>query len=274
MAEDEAEGAAVSERERRQGPVTRDLFMLFLALVSIAILIYDETATVPEDERQALIVIDGFIVLVFAAEFIYGLWRAQDKRAYWKSHWWEIPGLVPMALGEASFLRAFRLARLARIIRIVRVISVLARLRRANAKAKGFIARSHLATVLAVAGMLIVTCAYLEFLAEKDANPQFRTFWDALWWAIVTTTTVGYGDKFPITTEGKLVAIVLMFTGIGIIGALAGSLANALIKTPASSSSAAKPLEERLRELSDLHGSGKLTDDEFQRAKQRLLSEA
>lgn len=272
MAAEETGKAAVADRERRQGPVSRDLLMLFLALVSIAILIYDETTNIPQDERQALIVIDAFIVLVFAIEFVYGLWTAQDKRAYWKSHWWELPGLVPMAVGEASFLRAFRLARAARVIRIIRVISVLARLRRANAKARGFISRSHLATVLAVAGMLIVTCAYLEFLAEKDANPgQFGSFWDALWWAIVTTTTVGYGDKFPLTTEGRLVAIVLMFTGIGIIGALAGSLANALLKTPGGGGP--RPLEERLKELSDLHAAGKLTDDEFGRAKAKVLSE-
>lgn len=271
MAEQKA--SAVADRERGQAPVTRDLFMLVLALVSIAILIYDETAKIPSDERLALIVIDGFIVVVFAAEFVYGLWRAENKKAYWKSHWWELPGLVPMALGEASFLRAFRLARLARVVRIVRVISVLARLKRANAKAKGFIARSHLATVLAVAGMLIVTCAYLEFLAEKDTNPQFQSFWDALWWAIVTTTTVGYGDKFPLTTEGKLVAMVLMFTGIGIIGVLAGSLANALLKTPGSPQTG-KPLEERLRELGELHASGRLTDEEFGRAKEKVLGEA
>lgn len=272
----EEEGPAVASEEERQGHVGRDLFMVFLALVSIAILVYDETFSVPADERQALIIIDGIIVVLFALEFAIGIWQAQDKKAYWKSHWWELPGLVPMAAGNVSFLRVFRLVRIARVFRIFRVISVIARLRRANRVAKGFLARSHVAALIAAGATLILACSYLEFLFEKDSpTGHFKTFWDALWWGIVTTTTVGYGDKFPVTVGGKIVAIVLMLTGIGTIGLLAGSLANAFIKAPSSAPPGApKRLEDRLGQLAALHAEGNLTDEEFRAAKAKLLGES
>ena len=253
--------------------VGRDLFMVFLALVSITILVYDEVATIAADERFALLVIDGIIVVVFAVEFLAGLWRAEDKKAYWKSRWWELPGLLPMAVGEASFLRVFRLVRLVRVVRVFRVISVISRLRRANAVAKLFLARSHLANVAVVGLTIIVTCSYLEFLFEKDSpTGHFKTFGDALWWGLVTTTTVGYGDKFPVTTAGKLVAGVLMLTGIGTIGVLAGTFTNALISAP-SATPAPKTVEERLSSLAALHAQGKLSDDEFRAAKAKTLHE-
>ena len=267
--EEEADGTKAGSKVK----IGRDLFMVFLAILSIAILVYDEVATIPPDERYALVVIDALIVLVFAAEFVAGLWRAEDKKAYWKSRWWELPGLLPMAVGQASFLRVFRLVRVIRVVRVLRVISVLSRLRRANAVAKVFLARSHLANVAVVALTLIVTCSYLEFLFEKDSETgHFKTFGDALWWGLVTTTTVGYGDKFPVTVAGRLVAGVLMLTGIGTIGVLAGTFANALIGA-ASAPPPPKGVEERLSSLASLHAGGKLTDEEFRAGKAKVLQE-
>ena len=254
-------------RPSRPGMLGRDLAMVALALLSIAIVIYDEMRRPVGALRTSLILIDLVIVIVFLVEFIVRLRAADDKRAFLKRTWYEVPGMVPMIVGELGFLRFFRL---------FRIVAVGARLFRANRLAQSFLGRTNLGTILGVTSLLLFGCAYAEYFFERNANPaHFANFGEALWWAIVTTTTVGYGDKFPITLGGRIVAGLLMLTGIGLIGTLAATFSNALIKpktAPPSPPSSPK-LEERLGELADLRERGALTDAEFQAAKAKILAE-
>jgi voltage-gated potassium channel len=64
------------------------------------------------------------------------------------------------------------------------------------------------------------------YFFERARNPTINSFGDALWWSVVTATTVGYGDVSPISTEGRLIAVVLMLTGIGVIGVFTASVAS------------------------------------------------
>jgi voltage-gated potassium channel len=252
----------------RRSSIARDVVMVALALFSIGLLIYDEMRHPVGTLRTALVALDLVIVVVFVAEFLYRWREAEDKGAFFRRTWYEIPGMVPMAAGELGFLRFFRL---------FRIIAMAARLWRAKRVAQSFLARSNLTTILGVTALLLFGCAYAEFQFEKTANPgQFANFGEALWWAIVTTTTVGYGDKFPITLGGRMVAGVLMLTGIGLIGTLAATLSNALIKprTETPTATPAPRVEDRLAHLAGLHERGALTDDEFARAKDRVLSES
>jgi voltage-gated potassium channel len=73
---------------------------------------------------------------------------------------------------------------------------------------------------------VVVLGAVAAYEAEHPSNPQFASFGDSLWWSIVTLTTVGYGDIVPITTEGRLVGVMIMVVGVGVLGVLAGSLAS------------------------------------------------
>ena len=106
---------------------------------------------------------------------------------------------------------------LARLARIVRLLLATAGLRR-------FAAR--LGKVAIVAGLVLVLASVAAYHAEHPTNPEFATVGDALWWGIVTLTTVGYGDIVPHTTAGRFAGIVIMFTGIAVLGVLAGSLAS------------------------------------------------
>lgn len=78
--------------------------------------------------------------------------------------------------------------------------------------------------------ILLIGGAVSIYLLERSQNDQFKTFVDGLWWAIVTITTVGYGDKYPVTVAGKIVALIVMFGGIGSFGYIAGSLLEDIIK--------------------------------------------
>jgi len=65
--------------------------------------------------------------------------------------------------------------------------------------------------------------------AEVD-NKEFKSFWDGIWWAVVTVTTVGYGDLYPTNVTGRLIAIVLMFTGIGFLAVLTATISSRFVK--------------------------------------------
>lgn len=81
--------------------------------------------------------------------------------------------------------------------------------------------------VLLAAGVLLILGAWLVELFERRApGSNIHSYWDAIWWAVVTVTTVGYGDRFPVTVGGRVVAIVLMFLGISLIGILTATVAS------------------------------------------------
>ena len=120
--------------------------------------------------------------------------------------WFLLPGF-----GTARFLV---LARLARLVRVVK----------AGGKQLTELVK-QLGRVGVVLTVIIITCSYVAYSAEKATNPLFNSFGTSVWWAIVTLTTVGYGDVYPITTAGRITGVVLMFSGVALIGVLAGTLA-------------------------------------------------
>ncbi|MEU8005428.1 potassium channel family protein [Catellatospora sp. NPDC049111] len=111
----------------------------------------------------------------------------------------------------AGFVVVLRLARLGRLLIATKGV------RRLFAR---------LGRVALVAGAVLFVGAAMAYYAERPTNPEFATYGDALWWAIVTLTTVGYGDIVPITTAGRIDGTAIMLMGVALLGLLAGSLAS------------------------------------------------
>jgi voltage-gated potassium channel len=127
--------------------------------------------------------------------------------------------LLPGSAGR--FVLLMRLARLGRLVM-------------ASSGAKRLFDR--LGKVALVAALVVVVGALIGYYAEHPTNPDFKTFGDALWWAVVTLTTVGYGDVVPITLAGRIDAAMILITGVAILGLLAGSLASFFRLAPAPGS--------------------------------------
>ena len=168
--------------------------------------------------------IDTFVCIVFLADFAVWFRRAPSKLAFMKWGWIDLVSSIP----AYDFLRWGRMLRLIRLVRILRAFRSARHLLTFlfRNRARGLIGTAALAVVV----LLIFSCiAVLVFEDGPDAN--IKTPFDAFWWAISTITTVGYGDKFPVTTEGRIVAIVLMISGVGFFGVLTGLFARLFVES-------------------------------------------
>lgn len=183
--------------------------MIGLALTVAALLFAPDGGWV----RTVNIVIWG----VFVVDYVVRLALSTDRRTFVKRN---VPDLV--AILPLDFFRVARLARLARLFRLVRVTTVLWR---TSSTVRGILSTNGLAQVLAVSGLTVLGGG----LAIRTVEPELGNFWDALWWAVVTSTTVGYGDLSPVDPVGRIIAAVLMLVGIGTIGMLTGSIATYFI---------------------------------------------
>ena len=81
-----------------------------------------------------------------------------------------------------------------------------------------------------IAVLLVIFSAIAILQVEDDPNSNIKTAEDAIWWAYVTITTVGYGDKFPVTTEGRIIAAILMTAGVGMFGTFTAFVASWFVK--------------------------------------------
>ncbi|MDW8060812.1 MAG: potassium channel family protein [Thermomicrobium sp.] len=164
-------------------------------------------------ERPSVELASHAIWGIFIADYVVRLARSRDRRRFVREHLIELVAILPW-----DFLRAARALRLLRLVRLLRAGIWFWRATRAL---RDIATENGLVYVLAVAGGVVLIGSAVFWLVE----PSVRSYGEALWWAIVTVTTVGYGDVAPRTTAGRLVAAVLMLVGIGLLGMLTSSLA-------------------------------------------------
>jgi voltage-gated potassium channel len=204
---------------RPQSPAYQ-LFMLFLCLVTLLGVAIQVILRPPGEVRTVLQVADTVACALFFLDFLVTLHRAPDRWRYMYTWGWlDLLSSIPV-FDAARWGRAARLARLLRLLRGVKASIVLTDVVLMHRRQSAFLAAAL--TLL----LLLVSSSVLILTVEDTAQANIRSAEDALWWATTTMTTVGYGDRYPVTTEGRLIAAALMAAGVGLVGVLSGLLAS------------------------------------------------
>ncbi len=160
------------------------------------------------DLRTTLNLVSWTVWGAFAIDFAARIVLADHRRSYALRHWYDV------ALIVLPLLRPLRLLRLLALARIL------------NRSAAGSLVGQVSTYVVGTAVMAVGLGALAILDSEQgEADANITSFGDALWWASTTVTTVGYGDHYPVTTEGRFIAVGLMIVGIALVGAITASVA-------------------------------------------------
>jgi voltage-gated potassium channel len=195
------------------------LILSFYVLVSLVITTF---LTLTPEVHKILSQIDNFICIVFLIDFFYRYYKSSNKLIFLKWGWIDLISSIPFV----DFLRIGRIFRLLRLLRILRAFKSIKHIAHHVYKDK---TKGLLSTVAIIAFLMVFFSSVTILQVETSPNSNIKTAEDALWWSYTTLTTVGYGDKYPVTTEGRLIAVVLMTTGVALCGTFAGYIASLLI---------------------------------------------
>lgn len=203
-------------------PTKINLFNILVIILSIYVLIafiVDSFFNVPEEISRVLKLLDNAICIFFLIDFVINFSKAENKLQFMKWGWIDLISSIP----NVDYFRAGRLLRLIRLIRILRALH----------KTQGLVnhvfktrSQGAFTSVTTIAVLLILFSSITILQFEDQPNSNIKTAEDAIWWSYVTITTVGYGDKFPVTTEGRLIGVILMTAGVGLFGTFAGFVSN------------------------------------------------
>jgi voltage-gated potassium channel len=185
--------------------VIYEAVMVTLAITVVALLTRPDVGLIS--------VVNRVIWGVFVCDYLLRLAFSGDRRSFVRGNLIDLVAIMP-----ADFFRAARALRVVRILRLLRATAVLWRV---SATVRAILGTNALGWVLTATGVVI----FLGAGAVMVAEPEMGDFGDAVWWSIVTSTTVGYGDLAPESLVGRLVAVVLMIVGIGALGMITGSIA-------------------------------------------------
>lgn len=226
--------------------INYEMFILALSILSLVNLVLDlfiqESALI-----QITILADKVLSLIFLADFLYRLSSAPSKKGYFIQElgWLDLLGSLPFPR-----IRILRLARIIRAVRLMRKYGLKHMLHQFSRDRAG----SALYSV-ALLVFLMLEFGSMAMLRAELASPaaNITTSEAAVWWSFVTMSTVGYGDFYPVTTMGRLVAVLFIIIGVGLFGVVTGFLANAFLgEEQAPEAEAAPEVAQLLLEIKRL----------------------
>lgn len=206
-----------------------NVFILVLTVFSLVIMV---VMFLPLSDATIVLlqVYDNLICAIFLLDFLLNLRAAPKKSDYFikERGWLDLLGSIPSLGATFKYTGILRLARLSRLARISRLMrnenraSLLKDIAENRSQYTAFVTVLLTLIILATASVLV-----LQF-ESKSPDAKIVTGGEALWYSIVTITTVGYGDYFPVTHGGRITAFFIMVAGVGLIGVLA-SLMSSLV---------------------------------------------
>ncbi|SDR75655.1 potassium channel family protein [Opitutus sp. GAS368] len=223
----------LKEAARQNGRVIYlELMVLVLSLYALAALTAELLLPLDQEVRALLRRTDDFVCAVFLLDFCVHLALAPSKKVFWRLGWIDLLSSIP----EIGWLRWGRLFRVFRILRALRSFAAVYNHFAAD-RAKGTFVIVGLMSVIAV---LFATIAVFEF-EHGVPGSNIHSAGDALWWAFATITTIGYGDHYPVTGGGRIVAVVLVVFGLSFFGTFTAYVASFFLE------------KTQLKEESEIH---------------------
>ena len=222
---------------RRQGLSLVNKFLVLLIVIAVIEAVAGTEPMITQGREQFFADLELAIGVIFLVEYVARLWIAVDNPRFAKARFPRLryavspiaiidllavlPALFAFGGAPTLVLRFFRVLRILRLAKLGRVSKAMADIRCAI-----YQRRYEFALILGILAITILISASLLYLAEAEAQPEkFGSIPRSLWWAIVTLTTVGYGDAYPVTALGKFLAGVIAITGVTVIALPTGIFA-------------------------------------------------
>lgn len=209
-------------------------FAILIQLLIILSVITFSIETLPDLKPQTRVVLNSieiFCVFIFTLEYLARIYVADKKVKFIFSFFGLIDffAILPFYLSFGVDLRSLRILRLFRIFRLLKLV-------RYNKAMQHFtqamlMAREQIILFMAITLVLIYFAAVGIYYFENEAQPEhFSSIFESLWWSIVTLTTVGYGDVYPITVGGRIFTFFILLIGLGIVAIPTGIISSSLTK--------------------------------------------
>ena len=190
------------------------IVVVLSAYVLLALLV-DAFFQLPVEVSRLLNYADEAICFFFLGEFVFRFYHAPNKLRFMRWGWIDLVSSIPN-------LALFRFGRVLRLIRLLRVLRAFRSMKHLMAYLFRNKAQGAFTSVALFSALMIIFSSVAILQVENAPTSNIKTASDALWWAYATITTVGYGDRYPVTTEGRLIAALLMTTGVGVFGTFTG----------------------------------------------------
>lgn len=220
-----------------------DIFVGILAIVATFVVVLQFGRNISGEQLRYLNIVDNIIYFVFVADFIIRLILSRDKVAFMKNHYIDLIAILPFNFFTNSPYGS--------MLKLIRVITYILRLVH-NIKdilyTNGFIYSLICAAIITILGSFAI------YFFERGTSTTIKSYGDAFWWSIVTVTTVGYGDISPTTTAGRVIAGILMLSGIGFLSMLTSTVSTYfIVKTDKKKNGVKVNDESVMLDLSELN---------------------
>ncbi len=206
-----------------------EFFIISLTVFSVLLILFQYFYDPLGQVLVAVFVFDFIVSIILAFDFAIRMKRSKKGYKYFLTHLYEIPSFIPLyalTLLEANTVYGAGLKSL-RLIQIFRFMHVLSRTLIIMDEI-----RNRLLYIVLLSMSTVTAGAFTMYVVEHNApGSKITSLGDAVWWAVVTVTTVGYGDVYPVTFEGRVIATVIMIIGIAILGILISTLGAQFIES-------------------------------------------
>lgn len=199
-----------------------NVIVFVFTIIVLTVLTMESFLRLSDQTIRILKYMDYSICFIFFIEFTYRLFTSKNKLAYLKWGWIDLVSSIPM-------IEILRWGRVFQLIRILRLLKAFKSSRHLLHNIFSNRAEGTVVTTFLLAFLLIILSSIAILHVETAEHSNIKTAEDAIWWSYTTITTVGYGDLYPVTSAGRLVAIILMTFGVGVFGTLAAYISSTFI---------------------------------------------